>query len=765
MSTHNKLYVKTELFTPRVDGTDFTTADWAYLGTVNQNMATSDEVEFNTVSLNSGGSFTTKLDTGATANYTITFPTGAGTLGDSLVNQGSGVLAWQSSGGFDQSLNTTDNVQFNNLTLTGNLTVQGTTTLVESTDLKITDNTIIVNKDETGAGVTAGTAGIEVERGTADNAYILYLESVDKWIVGFTSGVVIGTDRFYVTEWSNGTQTQGAIPGIDANGRLTETEGLSATEVDQLQNIDSVTISNTQWGYLGALDQGLTTTSSVQFADLTLNAAGLTVGVSTPTATQWGYLAALDQGLTTSSTVDFAQLTVDQVDINDGKITYSGATGANEIIVPDNLADALSVTDGSETYIQIVSTTAADEVKLLQNTSVTGNLSVTGTVAGLTQAELGELANIDSVTISNTQWGYLGAADQAIATTDTVQFAQVTVDQVVINDGKITYSGTTGNNEVVVPDNLADAWSVTDGTQDYIQVVSTTGSDEVKLLQNTDITGNLTVSGTVAGLTQAELGELANIDSTTISATQWGYLGAADQAIATTDTVQFAQVTVDQVVINDGKITYSGATGANEVVVPDNLADAWSVTDGTQSYIQIVSSTGSDEVKLLQNTDITGNLTVSGTVAGLTQAELGELANIDSVTISNTQWGYLGATDQGLTTTSNVTFNDVTVNGSITLSEPLAKSVSATLTADPNPIAEGINIFDTSLGAIAPTLPVNSTSAGQTFIVYLKTAGNNLTITRAGSDTIEGNTTFVLDTAGQHCSLTSVGDGTWLINA
>ena len=43
-------------------------------------------------------------------------------------------------------------------------------------------------------------------------------------------------------------------------------------------------------------------------------------------------------------------------------------------------------------------------------------------------------------------------------------------------------------------------------------------------------------------LTSAELGELQNIGATTISATQWGYLGALDQALATTDAVEFSSV-------------------------------------------------------------------------------------------------------------------------------------------------------------------------------------------------------------------------------
>ena len=154
--------------------------------------------------------------------------------------------------------------------------------------------------------------------------------------------------------------------------------------------------------------------------------------------------------------------------------------------------------------------------------------------------------------------------------------------------------------------NLADAWTVTDGTDEYIKIVSTTGADEVKILQNLDVSGNITLTGTVDGrdiatdgnildnlnttlglgsLAAVEVTQLGNINSTTISTTQWGYLGATDQALASTDLVTFAQLTVDQVVINDGTITYSGTTGNNKVVVGDNLADAWTVTEIGRAHV------------------------------------------------------------------------------------------------------------------------------------------------------------------------------------
>ena len=65
----------------------------------------------------------------------------------------------------------------------GNLLVGGNTTQISKTELNISDNTITVNKGEIGSGVTLGTAGLEVDRGSAANVAILWNESFDKWTI------------------------------------------------------------------------------------------------------------------------------------------------------------------------------------------------------------------------------------------------------------------------------------------------------------------------------------------------------------------------------------------------------------------------------------------------------------------------------------------------------------------------------------------------------------------------------------------------------
>lgn len=63
----------------------------------------------------------------------------------------------------------------------GNLTVMGSTTSVETINSVIEDNIIVLNQNEVGAGVTEGTAGIEIERGSLTNSFFIFNESGDAW--------------------------------------------------------------------------------------------------------------------------------------------------------------------------------------------------------------------------------------------------------------------------------------------------------------------------------------------------------------------------------------------------------------------------------------------------------------------------------------------------------------------------------------------------------------------------------------------------------
>jgi hypothetical protein len=66
-----------------------------------------------------------------------------------------------------------------NLTVHGNLTVNGTTTTVNSNEVNIGDAIILLNADEVGAPTQS--AGLEVKRGTEANVSFLWDETADVW--------------------------------------------------------------------------------------------------------------------------------------------------------------------------------------------------------------------------------------------------------------------------------------------------------------------------------------------------------------------------------------------------------------------------------------------------------------------------------------------------------------------------------------------------------------------------------------------------------
>jgi hypothetical protein len=102
------------------------------------------------------------------------------------------------------------------LTIDGNLIVTGTTASVESTNSTLKDNIVVLNQGETGAGVTLGASGIEVDRGTEDNAQLIWDEATDTW-------------QMKVGATVTGTITAG-LPSQTGNaGKFLTTDGTTAS--------------------------------------------------------------------------------------------------------------------------------------------------------------------------------------------------------------------------------------------------------------------------------------------------------------------------------------------------------------------------------------------------------------------------------------------------------------------------------------------------------------------------------------------------------
>jgi hypothetical protein len=111
-----------------------------------------------------------ELGTDTTGNYIATI---AGTANEIEVS-GSGSENSAVTIGLPDSVTIT-----NDLTVGGNLTVNGTLTSLNTEQVTIEDNVVVLNSNVTGS--PAANAGIEVERGTSANTSIIWNETNDKW--------------------------------------------------------------------------------------------------------------------------------------------------------------------------------------------------------------------------------------------------------------------------------------------------------------------------------------------------------------------------------------------------------------------------------------------------------------------------------------------------------------------------------------------------------------------------------------------------------
>jgi hypothetical protein len=205
-----------------------------YVDTANANMKTYVDIQDNAQDLDI-----------ATDSGTIDILVNSETLtiagGDGIGSTGSGTTATLN---VDNTVVRTSGAQSiagvktfsDNAIFSGNLTVNGTQTTVNSATLSIADNKITLNSDYTGSGPSEN-AGIEVERGTVNNAVLRWNESTDKW--QFTNDG--GTSYSDITSYGNFSVTSASASGNGALSYNNSTGVFTFTPADTSLSTKSTT--------------------------------------------------------------------------------------------------------------------------------------------------------------------------------------------------------------------------------------------------------------------------------------------------------------------------------------------------------------------------------------------------------------------------------------------------------------------------------------------------------------------------------------------
>lgn len=208
------------------------------------------------------------------------------------------------------------------------------------------------------------------------------------------------------------------------------------------------------------------------------------------------------------------------------------------------------------------------------------------------------------------------------------------------------------------PDNIIDA----DKVDDEFQNIKTGLENCLTRDGQNTMSGTLKLEGNSIGVdtgatitvTEAELTQIANIDSSTISATQWGYLGDLDQALTTASVVTFGNLNIEGVFPRLDLLETDGTYGARVMYNVDKFRVAALEADGTL---------GNDIISA--SVDANGGTTVSLLTQG---TEAIEADSQQRVTINGTSpSGAAKLTVNGIIATPQSSSTDI-ASGSVTVS-------------------------------------------------------------------------------------------------
>ena len=254
-----------------------------------------------------------------------------------------------------------------NVIVTGNLTVNGTTTAVNSNTVNIGDNILVLNSDET--GTPSQSAGFEVERGTADNARFIWDEGNDRFATELSVEGTFGPAALLVS-----TLTATTLSATNYGLSASDIPNLAASKITSgtlgTDRIPSLNASKISAGTLGAdriptlafgtktsgtvgVDRGGTNATS--FADKSVivsQDSGTDTLAAKAMATNGSLLIGGSSGPEVATLTEGSNITITNAD---GAITIASSVSTSDINTQiDARSSAHTITgDGSDTEFTI----------------------------------------------------------------------------------------------------------------------------------------------------------------------------------------------------------------------------------------------------------------------------------------------------------------------------------------------------------------------------------------------------------------------------
>jgi hypothetical protein len=479
------------------------------------------------------------------------------------------------------------------LTVSGNLTVNGQTTTIDTVSTVIEDPVIVLASNQSGSpAVDIGFIG---ERGTANNIAFVWDESADEFVTVFTTDLVTNT-TVTISSYANFHTNDANIGGnITINGTTTLV-GNIASALNVTGNITGgnlntagqvVATGNITGGNLSAGSGIISTTGNINGANVNAT-AGITAGTTV-----------IATGNVTGGNLNTAGQVVATGNVTGGNLNTAGLVSAGTTITATG-----NITGGNLTTVGITSTgslTASTTINATGNItggnlsagsgiiSTTGNINganvnaTAGITAGTTITATGNVSGGNLVTSGATQTGTLTTTGNALVGGNLIVQGNITyinIDDLRVED-PIIIMGTGPNGAPLTTNDGMDrgifmeyyttglgnafvGWDNSTGNMVIASSVNFSGNNVVNVLQyGTLQAGNLFVQSAVS---------TGNVSG--------GNLTTAGQVVATGN-------------VSGGNLTTGGQVTATGNVTGGNIITAGNV-NSNQGYF-------------------TGNVTVVGT--------------------------------------------------------------------------------------------------------------------------------------------------------
>ena len=604
-----------------------------------------------------------------------------------------------------------NDITFNDITVSGNLTVTGTTTSINTDELNIADNKIVLNSDWFGS--PSQSAGVAINRGTQANVELLWDESLDVWkftndggvyylVPTSTTDLIEGTNLYYTNARARASVSindqggDGSITYNAANGQFTYI-GPSPTEVRAHLSTSTGLYYNNANGVFHLRDTAVTPNTyggSTKIPVITIdqqgritNAANIDVaGVTNFTAVGNTFTIFTADGNTFSSSIQQNSIVLARDTTGPYVANLIASTGVSIFNLGDeNSVPTISIGQNVYSSQAVVFANVAAHTftgNLYGNNITTTNkisansLSVTNditaqTITGTNKVNANSLSvtnDITAQTITANVWSGIYTAN-VVETSGNLYFTNARVrTSLSVNDqggdGSFTYNNANGQFTYIGPSPTEVRAHLAGSNGVYYN----NANGVFNIGQNVDVTSNVTFNNVIVN------GTLLSNDITADTITVKGNL-IVDGSTTTVNTEEI-NLADNKILLNsnhigvpsqDGGIIINRGNQANVDFIWNETKDIWEFTNDGATYWPVPTSTtdlkeGANlyytTARVLTDTGPTferanAALAMANLVYGSSNVKVGTVAGVNNTSISNVVLA-AGIQQTGILNTSNV---------------------------------------------------------------------------------------------------------------